>query len=267
MTIPLAWAFWIPLILMKRGLLPLNIPDIILSSLGGLSPILTLVIIEKIFYRKAEDPKLVKKIIKTASFKKIDAIWLVLAAVIFPLLSTLGKLIYYSAGIQPELKLVAPGPDELGWALLAIIPIHFAAAQLTSPLFEEPGWRGFALTRLDQRFPWAVSSLIVGCYWFVWHQGMNLAFDLIPTVYSFLAMLAQSFLIDALFRRSGRNLLVAMFGHQSLGIMIIYFPNLAGDYLYVVMLVVVTVIVYLLLGKQVQEEGSPFKSDELEPLE
>ena len=93
--------------------------------------------------------------------------------------------------------------------------IHFFTSLITSPLFEEPGWRGFALVNLQDRFGREAGSLIVGLLWFVWHQPMNVTFGIQPSVYSFVSMVAFSFMIDSLFNLSGKNLLTAMLAHPS----------------------------------------------------
>jgi membrane protease YdiL (CAAX protease family) len=95
--------------------------------------------------------------------------------------------------------------------------IHFTASLVTSPLFEEPGWRGFALPRLQAKFGRIAGSLFVGMLWWVWHQPMNLTFGLNPTLYSALSMIALSFMIDSLFNLSGKNVFIAMLAHQSYG--------------------------------------------------
>lgn len=73
------------------------------------------------------------------------------------------------------------------------------------------------MTGLQRTMSPVLASLIVGSYWWLWHQGMNLAFDIKPSVYGYLSQLALSFIIDSLFNLSGGALLVAMLTHQASG--------------------------------------------------
>ena len=106
---------------------------------------------------------------------------------------------------------------------ILIIPIHFLAALITSPLFEEPGWRGFAFENLQHYVPRDIASLIVGSYWWLWHQGMNIAFGLDPTLYGYLSMMLDSFAIDSFYTLSKRNILTAMTANQAMGTIIMFF--------------------------------------------
>jgi len=117
---------------------------------------------------------------------------------------------------------------DLGWWILLIMPIHFVTALVTSPLLEEPGWRGFAFEHLRRLVPRDVASLIVGSYWWLWHQGMNIAFDLQPSLPGYVSMLLDSVAIDALYTLSGGNLFAAMLAHQAMGTTITFLSPLPG---------------------------------------
>ncbi|MDI6894515.1 MAG: CPBP family glutamic-type intramembrane protease [Bacillota bacterium] len=104
----------------------------------------------------------------------------------------------FADGNETALKLLKPGPDELGWWLVITIPIRFATAIFTSRLLEEPGWRGFALVELQRRLPREPASLVVGSYWLLWHQPMNIAFDVYPSLHGYVSMVAASFVIDSI---------------------------------------------------------------------
>jgi hypothetical protein len=60
-------------------------------------------------------------------------------------------------------------PKKLNWSALASTSMYNYSTLLGGPLFEEPGWRGYALPRLESRFSPLLSSLIVGTLWAIWH--------------------------------------------------------------------------------------------------
>jgi membrane protease YdiL (CAAX protease family) len=184
---------------------------IIPSSLGGLSPLLTLWLLD----RFSADTKILSPIFNSIYSWKTQIPWLIVAAFAYPLLITVGNLVSFFVGYELQLFLLNPGPAELELALVAIIPITFLAGNISSPLFEEPGWRGFALPKLQATFGRELGSLILGSYWWLWHQMMNISFGVYPSIVGFISMLGLSFAIDSIFNLSRRNLLAAMFAHSS----------------------------------------------------
>jgi membrane protease YdiL (CAAX protease family) len=195
---------------MYLGLWPIELM-IVPSSLGGLSPLLTLWLLD----RFGKDQKILGPIFESIRSWKTQIPWLMFAAIAYPLLIVVGSLVSFFGGFENQLILLRPGPDELGFALIAIIPITFLAGNISSPLFEEPGWRGFAIPKLQARFGREPGSLILGCYWWLWHQMMNISFGVYPSVAGFVSMVGLSFAIDSIFNLSKRNLLAAMFAHSS----------------------------------------------------
>ena len=81
-------------------------------------------------------------------------------------------------GVLIALNLVATA--FLGFSILnefinnfgLIVPtylITLVAGIILGPLWEEPGWRGFALPRLQERYGPLIGSIIIGVIWAVWH--------------------------------------------------------------------------------------------------
>jgi membrane protease YdiL (CAAX protease family) len=231
------------MIAMQRGLLPFRIPVVILSTLGR-APLFSLAILGKItgYHFTLDD------VLRQISLRGVSPMLIAAAVLMIPLAAVIGELVLASLSHGGTPGILRVGPDSMKWWLILIIPLQLAAALFTSPLLEEPGWRRFALVELQRTLPPVVSSFIVGSYWWLWHQGMNLAFDLRPSLYGYLTMLALSFTIDSLFNLSGGSLMVAMLAHQASGTAIT-FLNSTPNNPYTLGLMTVAAAVLRLSGK------------------
>ena len=211
-TFLISWTFWLLMSMVYDGGQP-GLLTYATSTLGGLGPLFSLFLLQKLTNEEIS----VKAILSTIRIREIRNPWAVLAIFGLPILTVLGNIGYYIVGQESQMRLVKSGPDELGGFVILVVALQFTAGLVTSPLFEEPGWRGFALGQLQQRYGKLLGSLVVGLLWWLWHQAMNLTFGIQPTVHSILSMLVVSFTIDSLFNLSGKNLFTAMLAHQSYG--------------------------------------------------
>ncbi len=134
---------------------------------------------------------------------------------------------WYAFAIITPLLLVAVSTGLSHWLVQQTLPVSmrlkdFMLFLLLSVLvnpWEEVGWRGFALTRLQARYSAGIATGIVGVLWGVWHlplffvhQGpMSMA--AIPFWPWFVGLLGQSFIMTWLFNRSGRSLLIVALYH------------------------------------------------------
>lgn len=244
LTLPIAWLFWIPMILINRDilLLPVHVPNLVWSTLGSISPLITLGILQRISHNKISLKRIFKNIRlrEWRSSRVLASPFIIVGIYLVMMLVCFGVETLRGCDTGP-VRLFNPGVFEtLQWWILLAIPLHFSVALVTSPLFEEPGWRGFAFENLRFYLPRDIASLMVGSYWWLWHQGMNMAFDLYPSLFGYLSMVLDSFAIDALYTLSRRNILAAMMAHQAMGTLFIFFlPVPALWYLLLVKLAMV----------------------------
>jgi membrane protease YdiL (CAAX protease family) len=132
-----------------------------------------------------------------------------LAAIGLPLLVS-------GAAIIADLALGAARPPASGWALWTDIPVTMLAILLVPGLggaWEEPGFRGFALGRLEQRFGAAAGPLVLGVLWVLWHGPLFLAGQILWT--DVLTIVAASVVIAAVFHSARDSVLVAMLLHAT----------------------------------------------------
>lgn len=90
--------------------------------------------------------------------------WYLVALLLFPL-----------AGVLITAAITGPGAlRALTPSALALYPMAFVSHFVFGPLFEETGWRGFALPRIQHRFGPVRGSLLLGLLWGGWHYLLYL---------------------------------------------------------------------------------------------
>jgi uncharacterized protein len=144
--------------------------------------------------------------------------WYLFALVVVPLVMVLGTLVRPGALTSFDASAL---PFSL--AYLGAFVLMLATG---GPLFEEPGWRGTALPRLQQLHGPLVGGLILGALWALWHlpgfliPSQSLS-DIPPrgTVMDFvrfaIALIALAYIIQWVFNSTGGSVLMAMLTHAS----------------------------------------------------
>lgn len=87
--------------------------------------------------------------------------WYVFALVAIPVVCLVAALAVPGAMVG----LADQSVVGLGLGFLAIVVVGF----VSGPLFEEPGWRGFALPRLQSQMGPLAGTLVLGALWAAWH--------------------------------------------------------------------------------------------------
>ena len=119
-------------------------------------------------------------------------------------------------------------------AFLLQYPGLYALLFIFGPFWEEAGWRGFALPRLQARYGPLLGTLILGLLWGMWHLPLHIeAFrqDFGGALLNFglafgLATMAYTVIQTWLFNATRGSLLLLMLAHGSINASVNFFGNL-----------------------------------------
>jgi membrane protease YdiL (CAAX protease family) len=224
LTFAVSWSAWGAMAAIHRGGEPGPLAYVF-STLGGLGPLLALALLE----RRTGGAVSLRRVLAGIRLRGPGRAWWWPAALAWPGIVLLAEALNAVLGRSEGFRPLQEGPAALGWPVVFAIAAHFLASLVTSPLFEEPGWRGFALRPLQDRYGRLLGSLAVGVAWWIWHQPMNLTFGLAPTLDGAATMVLLSFTIDSLYRLSRDNVASAMLAHQSMGTVLTFLSLRPGD--------------------------------------
>ncbi len=101
----------------------------------------------------------VRRLLRRLTFWDVGLRWYLVALSLIPLGAWLISAAFAGPQVLPALSASA----------LALYPAAFLAHFVFGPLFEETGWRGFALPRMQHRFGPLRGSLLLGLLWGGWH--------------------------------------------------------------------------------------------------
>jgi len=212
----LSWAVWTPYILSENGLglLHFSYPELLGNTqLSGvlpgayLGPIFSAYVVTLVADGR---PGLRRWVGRLANWR-VSWRWYVGVVLAVPVTLTLSSMALYDQ--NPMLPTVG--------ALVAYVP-GLVLQMVTTGLAEEPGWRDFALPRLQQRFGPLGGTLILGPLWGVWHLPLffsewgNWPHWTWTTPVEFVATCVTfSITMTWVFNRSGESLPIAMLLHTS----------------------------------------------------
>lgn len=164
----LSWLAWIPYILSNNGLglWDYDFPELLgttqlLGVLPGayLGPIFSAFLITALVDGRPGLRRWVGRLWRWRANWR----WYALALLGVPAALVAGSFVFAGGAVQ------APSLE----ALVFLLP-GLALQMITTGLAEEPGWRDFALSRLQDRFSPLASSFILGPLWALWHMPLFL---------------------------------------------------------------------------------------------
>jgi uncharacterized protein len=161
LALAITWLVFGPVALGQNGLglLPYTLPDgavLLMFIAGAYGPLMAAVIVTRATGGRVRE--LFKRVVQW----RVGVIWYLVALFAMLVIWVVG----YSAALDGlPLRLIAQNlPMAAGLFVSNVV-----AGLILPSLGEEPGWRGFALPRLQQRFHPVVAALILGVVHSVWH--------------------------------------------------------------------------------------------------
>lgn len=199
----LSWFGWVPLALGSHGIAPFDNPSFqILLIFPAVGPALAAILVS----RSVDGKTGVRSLFKAFTCWRVGFVWYLLAV--------LGPVVLFFAG-QRITRLfgfpaVHSGQQGFSFSLTVLV------SSLIANPWEEVGWRGFALPRLQKQYNALGASLIVGLLWGLWHLplffwvgGPMAEYPFLPW---FIGLIANTFLFTWLYNSTeGSLLLVALF--------------------------------------------------------
>lgn len=148
---------------------------------------------------------------------RVERRWYAAVLVLIPLFYLVGTLLLPGA-------LASYGPDSIIRLLITWLIVLVVGGVIGGPLGEEPGWRGFALPRLQAQLGPLGGTLLLGLLWAGWHfpqflmpewasqnGGLSAA-----TILIFVGtVLAIAVILTWIYNHTGSSVLVAIIAHSS----------------------------------------------------
>lgn len=175
--------------------------------------------------------------------------WYAFVLVGIPLILVLGTLPLPGAyaTFDPSAAAVPPALPGLpgGWASY---PAYFVLVLFVGgPLLEEPGWRGFALPRMEARFGKLgplIGTLLLGILWALWHfpqymmpawAAQNGGVNVLAMLIYIASVIPITVILTWVYNRTRGSLFMTILAHTSINAFSVYigslFPAQAGSLL------------------------------------
>ena len=225
------WLLVVPILLSKNGvgLLPFFFPDLGRLGLGALAtfcgPTLGALIVTAATSGKAGVRKFLRRYLQW----RVGVLWYVLALFSFLALFLLSAIVAPGAGVL--FTFIQQWSQLFTVFLPTIVLLIFIDA-----LWEEPGWRGFALPRLQRRYGPVLGTIVLGTLHSFWHLptgwivgGALYPFAITTFVTFVLTGIAGSFVYTWIYNHAKGSILIAILIHAASNSASGYLDKLVGN--------------------------------------
>ena len=210
MAYALPWLLWIPLLVLSQdglSVLPFAVPATPVVILGGFGPLIAALIMTGLLEGRPGVRQLLARCLRW----RVGLPWYLLLFLI-PVAFLLVSVLLGAIGIDVVRQ---------GWPLLfTFYPLDLIIGVIIAGgLGEEPGWRGFALPRLQSAFGPLPAALLLGVIHACWHIPLFFVGGLGQAHFNFLVYLltgvAISVMMTWVYNNTGGSLLIIMLLHEA----------------------------------------------------
>jgi uncharacterized protein len=260
-TFAFSWLFWIPSAIMFKGAESLGelITSpifIVLQTMGAAGP----TIVAYIFLKKFHHPSDLKSIIARYKIWRVESKWYFISiflVIMISLVSLLLQTVFLDKSIG-EGHALYDMYQEMGLALLAVLPLVYVAQIFTSPLLEEFGWRGYLQPRLQKIFGVLPASIIIGVIWGSWHLPLIFAYGH-NLVIAIISIVCHSILMGWILNSTKGSMLMMLLFHASINVGV---NMLSPGHDSVIMLIITVGVTGLVVFYMIRNKHKPFNHTE-----
>jgi membrane protease YdiL (CAAX protease family) len=207
---------WAVVLIVLIGYLPENFLAVVPITLG---PTVAAVVMTTV----TEGRDGIRRLLARFVLWKVDFVWYLFIFLGIPLVFILGTVFLPGAAASFD-HLSATTWLSYLWKFPLVLAVG-------GPLFEEPGWRGFALARLQAKWGPLAGTLILGFLWAAWHYpqylmpgwaAQNGGFNVRAVAVFTLSVVLLTIVMSWVFNNTRGSLLIAILLHASINTFSIY---------------------------------------------
>jgi membrane protease YdiL (CAAX protease family) len=244
-----SWLILAPGVAANLGWIEFNMDGMVLTFLSALGPLLAALIVRS----SEHGQKGIQKIFQSVFKWKVGWKWWAAAVLLVPIL--MGAAVIISRFVPIPGMEDGGNPTSAGGTLAVLILLLFLGS-----FGEEPGWRGFALPRLQEKYKPVTATLILTFFWWLWHIptywtlpvaintrlqfGFLMAFGM-----QFAVLLALGLLCTWVFNGSKGSVLMAVLLHVSWNFWSLFVNQAAATFMLPLFLVSALIVGFTTRGK------------------